>query len=159
MNRVFLIGAFLMMSVSAVFGQHSSPEELVTEIYATISGDAGEERDWDHFRSMFHEKARLGQVSTNAEGIAVMSPMTVEEYISLVGPYLIENGFFETERSSEYLRFGNMVHVWSTYDSRNTENGEVFMRGINSIQLIQVGDEWKVWTILWQPEQESIRLD
>jgi prevent-host-death family protein len=44
------------------------------------------------------------------------------------------------------------VHVFSTYESRKTKDGQPFQRGINSIQLIKDGNRYWVVTILWDVE-------
>ena len=79
--------------------------------------------------------------------------LTVEDYITNSGPFLEKDGFFETEIGKKTEQFGNIVHVFSTYESRRTLNDEKpFMRGINSFQLWYDGKRWWVITILWQSE-------
>ena len=49
-------------------------------------------------------------------------------------------------------RFGNVAHVWSTYASSREPGGDVFGRGINSIQLYHDGSRW--WITSWIFDQE-----
>ncbi|MBO6793924.1 MAG: hypothetical protein JJ895_08440 [Balneolaceae bacterium] len=65
-----------------------------------------------------------------------------DEYIERAGAGLERDGFFESEIGQQVEQFGNIAHVFSTYDSRRTAEGEVFMRGINSIQLFNDGNRW-----------------
>lgn len=131
----------------------ASPEAIVTALYDVISGDAGVERDWDRFRSLFHPTARLMPSGVNREGVGVARSITPEEYIERSGPVLTRDGFHEREIARKAERFGHMVHVWSTYDSvRSLSDPAPFMRGINSIQLFHDGSRWWVLSVYWLAE-------
>lgn len=85
--------------------------------------------------------------------------MTVEDYITGSGPVLEKDGFFETEIGKKTEQFGNIVHVFSTYESkRKADDEKPFMRGINSIQLWNDGKRWWVITIFWQSESSDNRI-
>ncbi|MGZ4815450.1 MAG: hypothetical protein ACXVZV_08580 [Terriglobales bacterium] len=49
-------------------------------------------------------------------------------------------------------RFGNIAHVWSTYESRRTPDGPVIARGINSIELFWDGNRWWIANAIWDQE-------
>ena len=88
--------------------------------------------------------------------------MSVEDYISSSGPYLEKEGFFETEIGSTKEQFGNIVHVFSAYETKKTATDEKpFMRGINSIQLWNDGKRWWIVTVFWEaerPDKEMLRM-
>lgn len=131
----------------------ASPEAIVAALYDVISGDAGVERDWDRFRSLFHPTARLQPSGVNREGVGVARSITPEEYIERSGPLLVRDGFHEREIASRSERFGHMVHVWSTYDSVHSRSDPApFMRGINSIQLFHDGTRWWILSVYWLAE-------
>jgi len=131
----------------------ASPEAIVTALYDVISGDAGVERDWDRFRSLFHPTARLMPSGVNAQGAGVARSITPEDYIERSGPVLTRDGFHEREIARKAERFGHMVHVWSTYDSvHSLSDPAPFMRGINSIQLFHDGSRWWVMNVYWLAE-------
>ncbi|HYC75827.1 hypothetical protein [Brevundimonas sp.] len=131
----------------------ASPEAIVTALYDVISGDAGVERDWDRFRSLFHPTARLMPSGVNREGVGVARSITPDEYIERSGPVLMRDGFHEREIARTSERFGHMVHVWSTYDSVHSQSDAApFMRGINSIQLFHDGSRWWILSVYWLAE-------
>jgi len=130
-------------------------DAIIATLYDVISGPAGEARDWDLMRYLFHEDARLMAMGRDQEGEPRFMPMTVDEYIERNGPYLEESGFFEGELSRKTDRFGKIVQIFSTYDSRRTAQGPVFQRGINSIQLIQKDGRYYIVNILWNSENED----
>ncbi len=57
----------------------------------------------------------------------------------------MKSDFIEYEINREVRVFGNIAHVWSTYETKLDFNGPVERRGINSIQLIYENDRW--WII------------
>ena len=131
----------------------SSPEALVAAVYDVISGPAGQQRNWDRMRTLFVPDARMIATGKRPTGEMIRRVMSVEDYISTSGPYLEKEGFFEKEIGSTKERFGNIVHVFSAYETKKTASDEKpFMRGINSIQLWNDGKRWWVITILWQSE-------
>ncbi|HEX6771092.1 MAG TPA: hypothetical protein VF126_03640 [Acidobacteriaceae bacterium] len=135
-----------------------SVDAIVAALYDVISGPAGKHRDWSRFRSLFVPDARLiptrhnknGKDDKNGNGadIAVYTP---EQYQARATAAL-EQGFFERGIHNTTESFGNIVHVFSTYESRHTADGKPFQRGINSIQLLKDGDRYWVVTILWDGE-------
>jgi hypothetical protein len=132
-----------------------SVDAIVAALYDVISGPAGQPRDWKRMRSLFIPDARLipTRHSKTGSGADVL-PLTVDQYIERAGPAL-EKGFFERGVHATTDEFGDIVHVFSTYESRHTKNGQPFTRGINSIQLLKDGDRYWVVTILWDEESPT----
>ena len=134
----------------------SSPESIVAAVYDVISGPAGQKRNWDRMRTLFVPDARMIPTGKRATGESTRRVLTAEEYIANSGPVLEKDGFFETEIGKKTEQFGNIVHVFSTYESKRTLADEKpFMRGINSFQLWYDGKRWWVITILWQSESKD----
>ena len=130
-----------------------SIETLIPALYAVISGEKGEVRNWERFKSMFVADARLMPSGKNKEGKVGYRVMTPDDYIESAGKWLVEKGFFETEISRKTEVYGSMAHVFSSYESRySASDEEPFARGINSIQLLHDGTRWKVVSIYWLGE-------
>lgn len=128
-------------------------DSTLETLYAVISGEKGEERDWDLFKHLFKPDAKLIPTGKNKEGVYGLKYMTTSDYISTSGSWLIENGFFEKEIHREVNTFGNITQVFSTYESFHSETDtEPFLRGINSIQLLNDGERWWVVNIYWTQE-------
>ena len=134
----------------------SSPEVIVAAVYDVISGPAGQKRNWDRMRTLFVPDARMIPTGKRPTGESTRRTLTVEEYITNSGPFLEKDGFFEKEIGNKTEQFGNIVHVFSTYESKKTLADEKpFMRGINSFQLWYDSKRWWVITILWQSESKD----
>ena len=125
----------------------ASVDAIVAALYDVISGPAGEKRDWDRMRSLFSAGGRL--MPLGPRGLRVGS---VDDYIRTSGPLLEERGFFEREIGREVQDYGGIAHVFSAYEARNSVDGPVILRGINSIQLARHGGRWWVVSVMWQPE-------
>lgn len=131
----------------------ASPEAIVGALYAVISGDKGQARDWERFRSLFHASARLTASGKTRDGRTVARPMTPEEYISRNEAFLVGEGFHEREITRRSERFGSLVHVWTTYEARRSlTDATPFMRGINSVQLFNDGQRWWIMSVYWLAE-------
>ena len=82
--------------------------------------------------------------------------LDVEDYIARASAHFEKNGFFEKEVARRTEQFGNIAHVWSTYESRHSlDDPEPFMRGINSFQLFHDGARWWIVNIYWQHESAA----
>lgn len=131
-----------------------SMDAIVKAVYDVISGDAGKPRDWNRFRTLFHKDARLIPTGKNAEtGLFNARVLSPEDYIKRVEPVFAKDGFHEREKARRVENYGNIVHIFSTYEAfRTLSDKKPFIRGINSFQLLNDGKRWWVMTIYWQAE-------
>jgi len=141
---------------SAESADVESIDAIVAAVYDVISGEAGEARDWDRMRSLFHPTAaRLMSVGKNKVGVIGVRALTPNEYIEMASPFFAEEPFFERELSRKTEQFGHIAHVFSTYESVHELDGEAFDRGINSMQLLWDENRWWMLTIYWDSESEA----
>ena len=133
-----------------------SVDAILGALYDVISGPAGQKRDWSRFTSLFYPGARLVPTSPRPDGSAVARVITPQEYVERAAPSLERDGFFEKEIARTTERYGNVVHAFSTYETRRAATDATpFMRGINSIQLFNDGSRWYVLTIFWEAERPT----
>lgn len=131
----------------------ASMDSIIAALYDVITGPAGKKRDWDRMRSLFIQGGRLIPTGKRAGGEVGSRIMDVEGYITGSAKFLEENGFFEREIARRMETFGNIAHVFSTYESRHkADDPKPFARGINSIQLMNDGKRWWIVTVFWQAE-------
>jgi hypothetical protein len=133
-----------------------SIEAIIAAAYDSISGPAGKKRDWDRMRSLFISGARLIPTAVDAGRSDVdLAPqmLNIEGFIARAEQAFEKTGFYEKEVARRVEQFGQIAHVWSTYESRHDPSDAVpFMRGINSIQLFNDGSRWWILSIYWQHE-------
>jgi hypothetical protein len=139
-----------------------SVDAILTALYDVISGPAGQPRDWNRFRSLFVPDAKLipvrvlpgspnpGQPATDAVF------MSVDDYATRSSGSLTANGFYEHSINNDVQAFGNIVEVFSTYESRRkADDPKPFARGINSIQLLKDGERYWIVNVYWDSERPN----
>lgn len=129
-----------------------SLEAILAAVYDVISGPAGE-RDGNRFRSLFVAGARLIRVVKNDDGSFAYRAMTVEEYIQRLSENFRKSGFYVRDVSHRTEQFGQIAHVFTTHESRETPGAKPFARGINSMQFFFDGKRWWCVTIFWDDER------
>ncbi|OUS00731.1 hypothetical protein A9Q86_08200 [Flavobacteriales bacterium 33_180_T64] len=154
---VLLISTSVVAQQEIDYSKHvTTVDSTIEALYSVISGDKGEARDWDKFRYLFHENAKLIPTRKTKDSKYVVTYMTPDDYIERAGKWLVENGFHEVEISRSTQTFGNITQVFSTYESyKSKSDTEPFMRGINSIQLLNDGRRWWIINIYWQQETDE----
>jgi hypothetical protein len=140
-------------------GDVSSIDAIVAALYDVISGPAGHPRDWDRMRALFVPGGRLIPSVAGERGGATARVLDVDGYIDRVRASFERTGFFEHEIARKTEAFGNIAHLFSTYESRRTPTDAApFARGINSIQLLKDGDRWWIVTVFWDAERPGNAL-
>jgi hypothetical protein len=130
-----------------------SIDAIVAALYDVISGPQGQKRNWNRMRSLFLPGGRLMPVGPRQAGGNVIRVMEVNDYIALSGEQLEAMGFREREIATRTERFGNIAHVFSTYEGFRGDESQPFLRGINSIQLMYDGTRWWIVSVFWEAER------
>ncbi len=162
MLRIFLLSTMLAgglagtaqaLTEATACGLPADPGAIPTAIDAAITGPADKDRVC--MKALFIPEARLTVVSPGADGAPVYTLLTVDDWIARVkarGHAQLE----EKQLKFHVERFGNIVHVWSTYALNS--DGKQVARGINSIQAVKVGGGWRVLGHQWQAESTAAPL-
>ena len=130
-------------------------DKTIKTLYRVISGGKDEKRNWKQFKYLFKPEAKLIPSGMNKMGDYMVRYMSPDDYIKSSGKWLEDNGFIEKEINRKIEAFGNMAHVFSTYEAYlSHDQKEPFMRGINSIQLQFDGKRWWIVNIFWTQETQ-----
>ena len=140
-------------------------DHLVASLYDVISGPAGQ-RDWDRFRALFVPDGRLGWIVPESaatkdkparKGDAFL--LTPDMFMQQNDSYFKTHGFFERSIANRVEEFGNLVQVWSTYESRNAkDDSQPFTRGINSMQIVHAQGRFWIASVLFDDERPGLTL-
>jgi len=133
----------------------STLDGIVHALYEVLSGPAGQPRDWERYRTLFIEGARLIVVVAVTGEKPRARQLTVEDYIRRVEPIFAIEDFWERETSRQTETFGRVAHVLSTYESLRDPNGPPFERGDNSMQLFYDDSRWWVVSVMWNTSRSS----
>jgi hypothetical protein len=135
----------------------SSEAAIISALYEVISGEPGAPRDWERFKYLFAKDAFLIPTNKSTAGVFGYRKMTPEDYINFFSTR-IKTGFFERELKHEMVSFGTIVHVFSTYETKETKNGPITNRGINSIQLFNDQNRYYIMNVFWCAESLGFTL-
>jgi hypothetical protein len=133
----------------------SSLDGIMKAFYEVISGPAGEVRQWSRDRTLYIPGVRFVSMGVNAKGEPVAHVMDHQQFVDSTDTDLTAKGFFEAEIHRETKRFGNIAHIFSTYESRITKDGLVIARGVNSIELFWDGKRWWIAGAIWDEERNG----
>jgi hypothetical protein len=138
--------------------EEKSLDMVIKSLYSVISGPAGQKRDVGKLKTLLHPQIRHSFIvvppQSNSPELRVFG---LDDFLVFTTP-IWEKGFFEQEIFRKTERYGNLVHVLSTYQMRETENGTVLRRGINSFQYFYDGTKWLMISAFWQGESDKIPI-
>lgn len=143
-RTLLFAGLSLGLAGTAHAGPHDweSPEAIVHALYETISGDAGEKRDWDRYRALFLDGARLSVAMDSSIGSGIMG-MDSDELITQTESAYAATGFHEIPLVTKVEEHGLMASVMSSFEIRLRPSDKApLMRGLNHFQLLNDGERW-----------------
>lgn len=133
-----------------------SIDSIIGVMYQSVSFRPPSQPNWERLRFLFSPQARIiPPQRTNEKQFP--AELTVEEYIDRYKTGLtsgnLREGFSESEMARRLESYGNIAHVFSTYQARHlSEDTEPFIRGINSLQLLIQRDRWWIVSLAWDDE-------
>ena len=125
----------------------STLDGIIKAYYEVVSGPAGPKQT-ERDRSIHHPLANVMVTGITRTGERFLRMMSLKEFHENTP----DDEFYEKEINRVVETFGNITHVWSTYEFKDKLNGPVKGRGINSIQLYFDGQRW--WILSWVYDSE-----
>ncbi|WP_442267408.1 hypothetical protein ACSIGC_06960 [Tenacibaculum sp. ZS6-P6] len=155
--QLIILISLLTMSNNTINAQTKYPLQkdvstisgLINATYEVVSGLKGEKRQWERDISLHHPKAIYSYKNNDGSQLTI----SVSDFHKETQELVIKSDFIEYEINREVKIFGNIAHVWSTYETKFKVDGPVERRGINSIQLIYENERW--WIISWVFDKET----
>ncbi len=131
---------------------------VMKAFYEVISGPAGQPRQWSRDRTLYIPDVRFVSIRKKKDGTFEARPISHQEFVDRSDASLVKGGFYESEIHRETQQFGQIAHVFSTYESRIKPDGPVIARGINSLELFNDGKRWWVLSAQWDEEREGLKI-
>lgn len=132
----------------------STLDGIIAAFYEVISGPAGSPRQWSRDRTLYTPEIKFVALEER-QGKPFARIVSHQEYVDWTNGSMVRGGFFEREIHRVTQTFSNIAHVFSTYESRQTADGPVIARGINSIELYFDGARWWITAAQWQDESRE----
>lgn len=128
-------------------------ERTVTGLYAAISFPPGERPSISELKRYFAEQGVLANLNGPGDVSAVDD--FIENFLALH-----RNGAIASlhEREAHHVTcvYGRVAHRFSFYEARGDESDAApFAVGVNSIQLVRFGGDWKVTSWAWHDDAEG----
>jgi len=130
-----------------------SADAIIAALYDANTVLVDRKKGADRFRSLFVPGARLMPTFRPSGGKGVIGIQTVDDYVQRASGGPPRHGFSEREIARTSEAYGNIMQVFSTYESRRDSADTHPGRGINSIQLFNDGTRWWVVGVLWDNER------
>jgi hypothetical protein len=131
----------------------ASADAIIAALYDANTVMVDQKRDTDRFRSLFAPGARLMPTVRLSSDNARLTTLSVDDYVQSASRGQPRGGFSEREIARTSETFGNIMQVFSTYETHRNKDDQHPTRGINSIQLFNDGARWWVVTVLWSNER------
>ena len=133
----------------------TSPDAIVAATYEAIARPAAEDFDWPRFRSLFLPAAQLIPSTEQTGGPLVV--MSVDDFVEWIdGDTTVggtnDQGFSEDGIHNVTERYGDIAHVFSTYEKHLYGQTDNLGRGINTFQMIWNDSRWWITSIAWDEE-------
>jgi hypothetical protein len=131
-----------------------SVEGVLRAFYEVTNVAPGAPRQWARDRTLYVPWIRFVALGPGSTGRPEVTVWTHDEFVAASDP-LFEKGFLEREIHRVTRRYGNMVHVDSTYETLAGTGSPVRGRGVNSLDLYFDGQRWWVASVVWQSEDAA----
>ncbi|GAA4278903.1 hypothetical protein [Aquimarina mytili] len=130
---------------------------ITSKMIELISGDIGEDRNWEEYRNLFLPTAQKISLVQTKEGKSKVRVMNLEEFVRKVGPFYSRDGFKEYAIGLTVNEFNGIATVFQSYYCKNLI-GTYEKRGINSYQLVFLENRWWIANTLFTPETEESKI-
>jgi hypothetical protein len=157
--------AFLFIAAGPATAQGPPPgfttvEGIMTELYASVTRPPGDPFEWDRLRAIMLPGGVLLPQLAQTQGESRI--MDVDSFIAWIDglwePILgtaSDGGFFERETNRIVEEFGDVAHVFTTYEKGPYEPRRIQSRGINSVQMVKRDGRWYILSITWDEENSG----
>jgi hypothetical protein len=127
---------------------------IMKAFYEVVSGPPGQPRQWARDRTLYIQGMRFVATGVRkGESKPYANIMDHQTFVDDSNSFMVRDGFYEREIHRVTRRFGNIAHIFSTYETRQKPDGPVTSRGVNSIELFYDGTRWWIASAIWDGER------
>ncbi len=132
-------------------------DNLTAELYKSICFEVDNHPPVEKLKDLFIPMANMIRNDEASPEI-----MTVDDFIKSYTDRISDGtikSFYEGELNHITEIFGTIAHRFSTYETKfDLANPEPFSIGINSIQFIKIGENWKISGIVWNNQNNTNKI-
>ena len=132
-------------------------DNLTAELYKSICFEVDNHPPVEKLKDLFIPTANMIRNDEASPEI-----MTVDDFIKSYTDRISDGtikSFYEGELNHITEIFGTIAHRFSTYETKfDLTNPKPFSLGINSIQYIKIGNNWKISSIVWNNQNDTNKI-
>ena len=132
-------------------------DNLTAELYKSICFEVDNHPPVEKLKDLFIPTANMIRNDEASPEI-----MTVDDFIKSYTDRISDGtikSFYEGELNHITEIFGTIAHRFSTYETKfDLTNPKPFSTGINSIQYIKIGNNWKISSIVWNNQNDTNKI-
>ena len=132
-------------------------DELTFELYNAICFEVDSHPQVEKLTELFIPTANM--IRNDADSPEIM---TVDDFIQSYNKRISDGtikSFYEGELKNVTEIFGKIAHRFSTYETKyDLTDTKPFSIGINSIQYIKSGKNWKISSIVWYSQNNKNKI-
>ena len=132
-------------------------DDLTAELYKSICFEVDNYPPVEKLKDLYIPTANMIRNDEASPEI-----MTVDDFIKSYTDRISDGtikSFYEGELNHITEIFGTIAHRFSTYETKfDLTNPKPFSLGINSIQYIKIGNNWKISSIVWNNQNDTNKI-
>lgn len=133
-----------------------SIDSVIKEMYEMVSFEPGTRPDWSRQPEIFAAGGRL--VRVNDDGVFEFGLDSFRQNFESMIDTGVLPSFWEGEIWRKTHQFGDVAHVLSAYEARQTRDGAILNRGVNSIQLFEHEGRWQISAMIWRRDGRAVQI-
>lgn len=125
---------------------------LMRAFYEVVNVAPDGPRQWSRDRTLYVPWIRFVATGMSPSGRPEVEVWDHQRLVDETEP-LVRKGFREREIHRTQSRYGNIVHIDSTYEAEHGPEGKATRsRGVNSLEVFFDGNRWWIASVMWMYE-------
>ena len=120
----------------------STIDGMVRAYFEVVSGPAGKDREWGRDATLYVPGMRFLIFREGQSGNTAVRALTHQEFVDESETERAGGAFYEREIHRIAHRAGNVAHVLSTAEQRDSPDGPAVGRSVDSIEMYWDGSRW-----------------
>jgi len=120
----------------------STIDGMVRAYFEVVSGPAGKDREWGRDATLYVPGIRFLIFAEDKNGNTAVRTLTHQEFVDESEADRAGKAFYEREVHRIAHRAGNVVHVLSTAEQRDSPDGPPRGRSVDSLEMYWDGSRW-----------------
>ena len=137
--------------------EHAAVLRAVEQLYASFCFDAGGQADWTTMQALCHPEAQfVAPYTLGAVPQVARWPQFQAEFQAYITS--APQGVHERVLHTRIDRYGTIAQAFVTFEAYVPATGVLTGRGVDSIQFVLVGNDWKLLSFTTQYETSTLPL-